>query len=491
MSEKIEVPIREKQPQVVIDALKDAYNGNVTSLVLKMRLAKHQKDVLRKELINYDRLILGDDPGLGKTAIAIQFLRMRMAALGEIPIIVCPANLIPNWIEELLEWGVSIPKENIFSYEGVPATFPSIVDGKPVKYCFVWDEVHRAKAGYLSDRGSKFMDLSQEMFVGGWLVMSGTLMNNGQAEELFPPLYSVGAPHASKLNEYKMMFCAKDAEYNARVLKTLNDPYLVRRKKSILNLPPKKTLFIPVIPTEDEEIEYDSTLNSLEIGFEARAMEKHRNGVDIAKAFAGKALCLLNYRIEVGEYLKLPYAAKMAREFAEDGRKTVIFVKRVESVVRLYEMLIAEGVKCVMRHGGMTKGAKNAAVGEFQDVHGDVKVFISTIASGCEGITLTKSHDLILVTRDWSPGTNCQAMDRIHRMTQESECSMYWLQFGIDSYEAPVKGGVVVKGIDCQLLRKIEMMQAVIDGRLPKKKAQGINKWDYNALLQDALDNDL
>jgi SNF2 family DNA or RNA helicase len=67
-------------------------------------------------------------------------------------------------------------------------------------------------------------------------------------------------------------------------------------------------------------------------------------------------------------------------------------------------------------------------VDDFQS--GKNKVFAGTIKAGGVGITLTKSQDIVLVDRPWTPGDAMQAEDRLHRIGQNGAVSVLWLQHG-------------------------------------------------------------
>jgi SNF2 family DNA or RNA helicase len=68
--------------------------------------------------------------------------------------------------------------------------------------------------------------------------------------------------------------------------------------------------------------------------------------------------------------------------------------------------------------GDTTKVDRDRIVDEFQA--GKRKVFVGTIRSGGEGITLTRARTMLFTDRDWSPTKNRQAEDRIHRIGQKN-----------------------------------------------------------------------
>jgi SNF2 family DNA or RNA helicase len=51
---------------------------------------------------------------------------------------------------------------------------------------------------------------------------------------------------------------------------------------------------------------------------------------------------------------------------------------------------------------------------------GMIDVLICTFGVGSTGITLTRSHTVILLDRPWTPGDTAQAEDRVRRIGQVS-----------------------------------------------------------------------
>lgn len=65
-------------------------------------------------------------------------------------------------------------------------------------------------------------------------------------------------------------------------------------------------------------------------------------------------------------------------------------------------------------------------VDDFQS--GKLDVLVCTFGVGSVGLTLTRSHRVILMDRPWTPGDLMQAEDRIRRIGQKhSEVGSYWI----------------------------------------------------------------
>lgn len=68
--------------------------------------------------------------------------------------------------------------------------------------------------------------------------------------------------------------------------------------------------------------------------------------------------------------------------------------------------------------GDVDQDGRRDAIERFQS--GEARVFLGTIAAGGEGITLTRASTVVFLDRDWSPGRNTQAEDRLHRIGQKN-----------------------------------------------------------------------
>ena len=57
-----------------------------------------------------------------------------------------------------------------------------------------------------------------------------------------------------------------------------------------------------------------------------------------------------------------------------------------------------------------------------------VKVLVCTFGVGSVGLTLTRSHRVVLMDRPWTPGDVMQAEDRIRRIGQRhAEIISFWV----------------------------------------------------------------
>jgi len=133
---------------------------------------------------------------------------------------------------------------------------------------------------------------------------------------------------------------------------------------------------------------------------------------------------------------------------------TVVFTIFRATALSLARRLEKLNIPCTCIIGGAkpTEGVGSIAQGVTDFQSGKTKVFVATVRSGGEGLTLTASDTIIFVDKDWNPAVQEQAENRIHRLGQNRACLIVDLHVDhtVDDY------------VDEALERKIEMREGVI-----------------------------
>jgi SNF2 family DNA or RNA helicase len=103
----------------------------------------------------------------------------------------------------------------------------------------------------------------------------------------------------------------------------------------------------------------------------------------------------------------------------DEGISPFVVFSQSKSMINLTaERLTKEGLRVATYTGDTLDQDRALAITGFQG--GRFDVFASTIASGGEGITLTKASTVFFFDRSWSPSKNIQAEDRLHRIGQKN-----------------------------------------------------------------------
>lgn len=115
----------------------------------------------------------------------------------------------------------------------------------------------------------------------------------------------------------------------------------------------------------------------------------------------------------------------LAEEHIEDDEKVFIVCCYDNEVEKLKKHF---GSSAVVYDGKMTNKQKDKAEHEFM-TNPKVKVLIGQVVASGVGITLTKSHICIFNTFSWLSIENDQAMDRVFRLTQTEDVTVYFQLF--------------------------------------------------------------
>lgn len=120
---------------------------------------------------------------------------------------------------------------------------------------------------------------------------------------------------------------------------------------------------------------------------------------------------------------------ELTKALVDKGEKVIIFCTFDEELKTLKD---AFSDICVVHNGKMTLKKKNESVDRFQN-DPECKVFIGNMISAGVGLTLTASSTVIFNSIDYVPGNCEQAEDRVHRLNQTKDCTIYYQVFN-DTY---------------------------------------------------------
>jgi len=205
-------------------------------------------------------------------------------------------------------------------------------------------------------------------------------------------------------------------------------PYILRRRKNVLNLPPK---------TEIVE-KFDLLPGQYQLYKEI--IESYRRKMDGATELT--VLKVINQLTQLCDHPALikPYtttstiveSAKFNRfkelitEIIQKGEKVVVFSRYVKMLEIIEHYFQENGVKSVRISGAVNDKDRKAAIKEFQE-SSDVPVFLGSLRACGQGITLTAAHHVIKFEPWYNPGVESQSEDRVWRYGQTEEVMVYHL----------------------------------------------------------------
>lgn len=196
----------------------------------------------------------------------------------------------------------------------------------------------------------------------------------------------------------------------------------IRRDKDDLVLPKKTVKVLNYDLTKEERKSYERVWD------EYLQAQDGKNKEDLEKYKA------ITEGIMMRQWLANAMTEKtidLARKCVDLGNKVVIFCSFDEEL-----NTIKEAFKdiCVVHNGKMLTKRKDKSVEEFQN-NPNIKVFIGNIQSAGVGLTLVASRVAIFNSFSWVSGDNLQAEDRIHRLNQKRDVTIYYQVFSNTFYK--------------------------------------------------------
>lgn len=410
---------------------------------LKIQPYPYQREGIDRGL-QWQRLIIGDEPGLGKTLQSIGIINTAAA----FPcLVICPASLKINWQRE---WERFTDRKALVLDNATRTTWPyliqmrmyhvAIVNYESLRKFFVWDtggaKSFRLKdvvfcphikmfRSIIIDESHRVKDPSaqQTIFCKGlasgkqWrILLSGTPVVN-RPEDLVSQLSIMG-----RLNEFggRQQFLAQYGEGDNldELSHRLYSTCMVRREKAkvLTDLPDKTRCDLYVdISNRDEYYLAQADLASY--------LREYKECTDweIRRKMRMEALVRFMTLRSLAAKGKVKQAVDFVRVFLDTGKPMILFCSYHEIVDELCRAF----PKAVRVTGRDSATSKQAAVDAFQ--RGDAKLIICSIKAAGVGLTLTASSNVAFVEFPWTYADCCQCEDRAHRIGQRDNVTCYYL----------------------------------------------------------------
>lgn len=433
---------------------------------MKRTMFPYQANGVAYNLI-HERVIIGDEPGLGKTG---QSIATMLGAGAKCILVICPATLKENWkveIEQKWTWDkamilndrvkttwpqyykVGIVKWFIINYESLKKFFVTKIDkvfdenGKqmPLRLNHIHfnenislfdgiiiDEIHRCKDG--KTQTSKFcMGVARGK---KWVLgLTGTPVMN-KPNDLIPQLHIIN--HLHSLGGYKYFndrYC--DGPNGSSNLKELNfflnkNCFYRRLKKDVLkDLPDKIRSVIKVDITNMHEY-----LKAEEHFIEYLRENLKKSEGEIDTALRGQIMVQIGILKKIAARGKVEAIIEAVEEVTDAGEKLVLFAWHKEIVHELKKYF----PKAVSIVGDDDMETRNRSVYEFQKCKkcgakfedhdstciyepSDTGLIVCNIKSGGVGITLTAASRVYFIELPWNSAQSDQCEDRCHRISQK------------------------------------------------------------------------
>lgn len=372
------------------------------------------------------RGVLGDEPGLGKTAQLILAAKL----VGALTILViCPAVAVRNWQREFQMWWPAA-KPVIVSYD-----IATRMVSKGYKRT-QWDVLILDEAHYLKNRDSQrtkaiYRPNAPEKGIAGmahhvWAA-SGTLAPNDLTEYwthlrvLRPDLIpSAEVGKAMTWTEFLMHYTTWSAgPYSIRIhsIKRRDELTTILGKLGLRRTVEDVLPDLPALCWGTVSVPRDAAAAGLREMEDAPEVQAIRERIDAGGDFdARDTVHLATLRRVVGEAKAAAIGGMVAGELTENHyRKIVIWAWHARVIDKLMRTLVA--FYPVYIDGGVSLNQRQKNIDLFQR-DPLCRVFVGQIVAAGTAITLTAANQVLFAESSWVPAEDLQAAKRCHRIGQ-------------------------------------------------------------------------
>ncbi len=360
-------------------------------------------------------------------------------------LIVLPASLIHNWLNELTRFA---PWLRIYIHVGVnralnPGTFMHF-DIILTTYGTLRNDIDtfsRITFGYiLLDESQSIKNpdskAAQAVFrLQGLhrMVLTGTPIQNSLSDiwsqfNFLNPGMLGSHPHFMKY--YAGPISRNQDDVVAGKLKNLINPFILRRTKEEVapELPPVTETAVFCSMTDEQQSMYETEKSKVRNSI----LEKFKSeGVKNSSVLVLRALMMLR---QLANHPRMIYGDSDAGsgKFAEvtesletvlaENHKVLIFSSFVRHLKLLEEFCIRAGYKYAMLTGATTNREK--VINSFRR-KSDIQMFLISLKAGGVGLNLTEADYVFILDPWWNPAAELQALNRAHRIGQDKKVFVY------------------------------------------------------------------
>ena len=420
---------------------------------------------------------LADDMGLGKTIQVISLLNyLKSRNEKTISLLVVPASLISNWMDELrrfapkLAYYVVHPSENkdadnegavqCEKYDLVITTY-----GLIQKYEWLkkrkWDYIILDEAQAIKNSGTKQARAIKEFSCGNRIVLTGTPIEN-HLSDLWSLFDFLNPGLLGSAKEFGVFIRElNDHPDGYARLKKIVSPFILRRMKTdrsiITDLPEKIEMKTYADLTKKQAVLYTAFVHDI-----SKKLEKYegiqRKGLILSSLMKFKQLCnhpdqyLGLHEYDCAESGKFSRLREISEVIYEKRERALVFTQFKELTDPLSSFLeTIFNHKGLVLHGETPVAKRKQIVEKFQSDE-YIPFLVLSLKAGGVGLNLTKANHVIHFDRWWNPAVENQATDRVFRIGQSKNVIVHKF----------ITKGTIEEKIDALIESKIKSANEII-----------------------------
>ena len=420
---------------------------------------------------------LADDMGLGKTLQVIALLNSIRGRRNEKTLLVIPASLIGNWVNEIDRFAPSLRYMVLHPTQGKTQSdgdedITTCADLFITTYGMLqrlewvreqdWDNVVLDEAQAIKNPGTKQTRNAKKLKASYRIAMTGTPIENRLSDlwSLFDFLNKGMLGSSKEFSEFVNRI--KDSREGYSRLKNAISPFVLRRLKTdksvIADLPEKIEMKTYASLTRKQAALYNGLVNDIMEKIESADEGIERKGLVLSSLMKFKQIC--NHpdqylgqgfydEKESGKYSRL---REICETIYEKRERVLVFTQFKEITEHLAGFLekVFEHRGLVL-HGGTPVSKRKDIVNEFQGPR-YVPFMVLSIKAGGVGLNLTKANHVIHFDRWWNPAVENQATDRAFRIGQHKNVIVHKF----------ITEGTIEEKIDMMIEDKMKLSSDVI-----------------------------
>ncbi len=405
--------------------------------------------------LEHKRIIIGDEPGLGKT---LQSIGIVDTANAYPCLVICPSSLKINWQREFEKFtnksalvldnsvrttwnyllNMGMHQVAIVNYESLKKYFVWDIKGgkqfrlKDVVFCpqikmfksIIIDESHRVK-----DPSAQQTIFTKGLSVGkDWVILlSGTPVVN-RPEDLIAQLSIMNRlqDDFGGRAQFVANYCTDPKDKEAQPAVPLSE--LSNRLYNTCMIRREKAKVLPQLPDKTRVDLYVEISNAPEYNLAASDLAAYLQEYtectdwEIRRKMRMEALVKFMTLRSLATKGKIAQAVDFIRTFLDSGKKLIVFCS-LHDIVDDLKRAFPKAVTVTGRDNAISK---QASVDSFQN-NPDVQLIICSIKAAGVGLTLTASSSVAFLELPWTFCDCCQCEDRAHRIGQKDNVTCYYM----------------------------------------------------------------
>ncbi len=405
-----------------------------------LSLYPFQARMIEKNLNSPSPIIYnGSSPGVGKTVEALTYANVRLSYLQPTErtlLIVAPAALVPLWVDEANKWLQRGTRFVVVSYTKLVVNQSLYNELKSFKWAgIIFDEAHKCRT---MTAKTTFASIALWRSAFEFIYLASGTPIEYAGTDLFPVLAATST-YLPYLSDKTRMLCSDYDKFGMTFSYPLPNQMSKgdeRRFKDVRNAPELQEMIYNEFKFFFRDLRENVLTELPEVSSTVVPITlKRTQTMDVARLDE-----LMNYQAfydlgaidaHVATLRRLLGIAKatntefldFAEEILSQGEPLVIMAYHVEVLEFLRQHFQRHNP--VVRSGAVSAMQKHLDYKAFQE--GKSQLFLGQIAASGEGISLTRSCNLIMLEWDWFPSKVFQAISRLIRVTQMRKPNIYFI----------------------------------------------------------------